>query len=164
MDENVGCSSYNKICSFLVSNLNLFDKKTGMKTPTPVSAFVPTGEVNSFQPQVKTLPSPSVDAKQQLQRKIQKKTAGAEAHLSFAHRCPGQKGRGGHTWPWIQLDLWKSCTTVPSTNHRHCGHCCSKSYHSKDIWLIARYGGFDIAEWTNYLDCAFVCRFRETGK
>ncbi|XP_042609003.1 DNA-binding protein RFX7-like isoform X2 [Cyprinus carpio] len=46
---------------------------TGMKTPTPASAFVPTGEANSFQPQVKTLPSPSVDAKQQLQRKIQKK-------------------------------------------------------------------------------------------
>lgn len=45
----------------------------GMKTPTPASAFVPTGEANSFQPQVKTLPSPSVDAKQQLQRKIQKK-------------------------------------------------------------------------------------------
>lgn len=44
-----------------------------MKTPTPASAFVPTGEANAFQPQVKTLPSPSVDAKQQLQRKIQKK-------------------------------------------------------------------------------------------
>lgn len=46
---------------------------SGVKTPTPGSAFVPTAEANSFQPQVKTLPSPSIDAKQQLQRKIQKK-------------------------------------------------------------------------------------------
>ncbi|XP_043934898.1 DNA-binding protein RFX7 [Protopterus annectens] len=44
----------------------------GMKTVTQSSAFVPTSESNSFQP-VKTLQSPSVDAKQQLQRKIQKK-------------------------------------------------------------------------------------------
>lgn len=45
----------------------------GVKTPTPASAFVPTGDTNSYQPQMKTLPSPSVDTKQQLQRKIQKK-------------------------------------------------------------------------------------------
>lgn len=53
---------------------------TGMKTPTPASAFVPTAEANSFQPQVKTLPSPSVDAKQQLQRKIQKKQQEQKLH------------------------------------------------------------------------------------
>lgn len=52
----------------------------GMKTPTPASAFVPTAESNSFQPQVKTLPSPSVDAKQQLQRKIQKKQQEQKLH------------------------------------------------------------------------------------
>lgn len=52
----------------------------GMKTPTPASAFVPTAECNSFQPQVKTLPSPSVDAKQQLQRKIQKKQQEQKLH------------------------------------------------------------------------------------
>ncbi len=107
-----------------------------MKTPTPVSAFVPTGEVNSFQPQVKTLPSPSVDAKQQLQRKIQKKQQSNSPLL-----CPPMsrsEGQRRHTWPWIQLDLWKSCTTVPSTNHRHCGHCCSKSYHSKDILVDSK--------------------------
>ena len=51
----------------------------GLKTPTP-SAFVPTAEANSFQPQVKTLPSPSVDAKQQLQRKIQKKQQEQKLH------------------------------------------------------------------------------------
>lgn len=51
-----------------------------MKTPTPASAFVPTAEANTFQPQVKTLPSPSVDAKQQLQRKIQKKQQEQKLH------------------------------------------------------------------------------------
>ncbi|XP_046898469.1 DNA-binding protein RFX7-like isoform X2 [Hypomesus transpacificus] len=48
---------------------------TGVKTPLPSSAFVPTAEAHPFQPQVKTLPSPSpsIHAKQQLQRKLQKK-------------------------------------------------------------------------------------------
>ncbi|XP_028678783.1 DNA-binding protein RFX7 [Erpetoichthys calabaricus] len=53
---------------------------TGMKTPTQASAFVPTAETNTFQPQVKTLPSPSIDAKQQLQRKIQKKQQEQKLH------------------------------------------------------------------------------------
>ncbi|KAM4677009.1 DNA-binding protein RFX7 [Discoglossus pictus] len=44
----------------------------GLKGITQASAFVPMSESNTFQPQVKTLASP-VDAKQQLQRKIQKK-------------------------------------------------------------------------------------------
>lgn len=44
----------------------------GLKGIPQPSAFIPTAESNSFQPQVKTLPSP-IDAKQQLQRKIQKK-------------------------------------------------------------------------------------------
>ncbi|XP_024909293.1 DNA-binding protein RFX7 isoform X1 [Cynoglossus semilaevis] len=44
-----------------------------VKTPQPVSAFVPTGEAHSFQPQVTNLSSPSIDAKQQLQKKIQRK-------------------------------------------------------------------------------------------
>lgn len=34
---------------------------------------MPTAEAHSFQPHVATLSSPSVDAKQQLQRKIQRK-------------------------------------------------------------------------------------------
>ncbi|KAL1007279.1 hypothetical protein UPYG_G00084450 [Umbra pygmaea] len=46
---------------------------TGVKTLLPSSAFVPTAEAHCFQPQLKTLASPSIDAKQQLQRKIQKK-------------------------------------------------------------------------------------------
>ncbi|KAG8440447.1 hypothetical protein GDO86_006265 [Hymenochirus boettgeri] len=44
----------------------------GLKGITQTSAFVPMSESSSFQPQVKNLASP-VDAKQQLQRKIQKK-------------------------------------------------------------------------------------------
>uniref|UniRef100_A0A6I8S4L9 Regulatory factor X7 n=1 Tax=Xenopus tropicalis TaxID=8364 RepID=A0A6I8S4L9_XENTR len=44
----------------------------GLKGITQTSAFVPMSESNSFHPQVKSLTSP-VDAKQQLQRKIQKK-------------------------------------------------------------------------------------------
>lgn len=58
------------LSNFLKYNLWIL---LGVKTPTPASAFVPTGDTNSFQPQMKTLPSPSVDTKQQLQRKIQKK-------------------------------------------------------------------------------------------
>lgn len=46
---------------------------SGVKTPMQTSAFVPMPDAHAFQPQVKTLPSPSIDAKQQLQRKIQKK-------------------------------------------------------------------------------------------
>ncbi|CAH2273865.1 DNA-binding RFX7 [Pelobates cultripes] len=45
---------------------------TGLKGITQTSAFVPMSESNVYHPQVKTLASP-VDAKQQLQRKIQKK-------------------------------------------------------------------------------------------
>lgn len=74
------------ICSYwycvltIYNSMGFFLLSTGMKTPTPASAFVPTAEANSFQPQVKTLPSPSVDAKQQLQRKIQKKQQEQKLH------------------------------------------------------------------------------------
>uniref|UniRef100_A0AAQ4NYY9 Regulatory factor X7 n=1 Tax=Gasterosteus aculeatus aculeatus TaxID=481459 RepID=A0AAQ4NYY9_GASAC len=44
-----------------------------VKPPQVGSAFLPTAEAHSFQPHVTTLCSPSVDAKQQLQRKIQRK-------------------------------------------------------------------------------------------
>ncbi|PIO30752.1 hypothetical protein AB205_0004100, partial [Aquarana catesbeiana] len=52
---------------------NVFpNMKARLKGITQTSAFVPMSESNAFHPQVKTLASP-VDAKQQLQRKIQKK-------------------------------------------------------------------------------------------
>ncbi|XP_077569876.1 DNA-binding protein RFX7-like [Stigmatopora nigra] len=46
---------------------------TDVKPQQTVSAFVPTTEAHYFQPQTTTLSSPTVDAKQQLQRKIQRK-------------------------------------------------------------------------------------------
>uniref|UniRef100_UPI0037E9B8AC DNA-binding protein RFX7-like n=1 Tax=Semicossyphus pulcher TaxID=241346 RepID=UPI0037E9B8AC len=46
---------------------------TEVHTPPTVSAFIPAAESHSFQPHTATLSSPSVDAKQQLQRKIQRK-------------------------------------------------------------------------------------------
>ncbi|KAG7278847.1 hypothetical protein CRUP_010410 [Coryphaenoides rupestris] len=53
---------------------------TGVKSPQSTSAFIPTAEANSFQPQVTTLPSPSIDAKQQLQRKIHRKQQEQKLH------------------------------------------------------------------------------------
>ncbi|CAL8350142.1 unnamed protein product [Merluccius merluccius] len=52
----------------------------GVKSPQLTSAFIPTAEANSFQPQVTTLPSPSIDAKQQLQRKIHRKQQEQKLH------------------------------------------------------------------------------------
>ncbi|XP_053720259.1 DNA-binding protein RFX7-like [Synchiropus splendidus] len=45
-----------------------------------VSAFIPTSEAHTFLPQVTTLSSPSIDAKQQLQRKIQRKQQEQKLH------------------------------------------------------------------------------------
>ncbi|XP_030580272.1 DNA-binding protein RFX7 [Archocentrus centrarchus] len=44
-----------------------------VKAPQSISAFAPAADTHSFQRHVTTLSSPSVDAKQQLQRKIQRK-------------------------------------------------------------------------------------------
>lgn len=44
------------------------------------SAFVPAAEVHSFQPNMSILSSPSVDAKQQLQRKIQRRQQEQKLH------------------------------------------------------------------------------------
>ena len=61
-------------------HLNLCFLSSEMNTPQTVSAFVPTAEAHSFQPHVTTLSSPSVDAKQQLQRKIQRKQQEQKLH------------------------------------------------------------------------------------
>uniref|UniRef100_A0A3P8T0D4 Regulatory factor X7a n=1 Tax=Amphiprion percula TaxID=161767 RepID=A0A3P8T0D4_AMPPE len=50
------------------------------RTPQTVSAFASAAEVHSFQPHVTALSSPSVDAKQQLQRKIQRKQQEQKLH------------------------------------------------------------------------------------
>ncbi|XP_039195900.1 DNA-binding protein RFX7 isoform X1 [Crotalus tigris] len=65
----------------------------GLKGIPQPSAFVPTAESNSFQPQVKTLPSP-VDAKQQLQRKIQKKQQEQKLHSPLPGESPAKKAEG----------------------------------------------------------------------
>lgn len=72
-----------------------------MKTPTPASAFVPTAEANTFQPQVKTLPSPSVDAKQQLQRKIQKKQQEQKLHSPLPSETPIKRAEASTPGPTI---------------------------------------------------------------
>nr|XP_020640543.1 DNA-binding protein RFX7 [Pogona vitticeps] len=61
-------------------------------TPQP-SAFVPTAESHSFQPQVKTLSSP-MDAKQQLQRKIQKKQQEQKLQSPLPGESPAKKAEG----------------------------------------------------------------------
>ncbi|XP_054858176.1 DNA-binding protein RFX7 isoform X2 [Eublepharis macularius] len=62
----------------------------GLKGLPQPSAFVPTAESNSFQPQVKTLPSP-IDAKQQLQRKIQKKQQEQKLQSPLPGEAPAKK-------------------------------------------------------------------------
>ncbi|XP_007244932.3 DNA-binding protein RFX7 [Astyanax mexicanus] len=61
------------------------------------SAFVPTTDAHSFQPQVKTLASPSIDAKQQLQRKIQKKQQEQKLHSPLPAEAQARRADGGIT-------------------------------------------------------------------
>ncbi|NXU77059.1 RFX7 protein, partial [Oreotrochilus melanogaster] len=68
----------------------------GIKGIPQPSAFIPTAESNSFQPQVKTLPSP-VDAKQQLQRKIQKKQQEQKLQSPLPGESPAKKTEGTAT-------------------------------------------------------------------
>ncbi|XP_070684165.1 DNA-binding protein RFX7 [Pempheris klunzingeri] len=74
------------IDSHYISNKSLaaFTITTGtateVNTPQAVSAFVPTAEAHSLQPHVTNLSSPSVDAKQQLQRKIQRRQQEQKLH------------------------------------------------------------------------------------
>ncbi|XP_028352115.1 DNA-binding protein RFX7 isoform X2 [Physeter macrocephalus] len=68
----------------------------GIKGITQPSAFIPTAESNSFQPQVKTLPSP-IDAKQQLQRKIQKKQQEQKLQSPLPGESSAKKSEGATT-------------------------------------------------------------------
>ncbi len=163
MDENADCSSYNKICSFLVSNLNLFDKN---RYENPYACLCLCSNWWS-----QLIPAPSEDppfafcrCQTAASAEDPEETAGAEAHLSFAHRCPGQKGRGGTPGPGSSLTSGSPALLSPQQTIGIVVTAVPSPITVRTFWLIARYGGFDIAEWTNYLDCAFVCRFRETGK
>lgn len=83
MEESIYCNS--PFCLF-----------SGIKGITQPSAFIPTAESNSFQPQVKTLPSP-IDAKQQLQRKIQKKQQEQKLQSPLPGESSAKKSEGTTT-------------------------------------------------------------------
>uniref|UniRef100_A0A3B4XFI7 Regulatory factor X7a n=2 Tax=Seriola lalandi dorsalis TaxID=1841481 RepID=A0A3B4XFI7_SERLL len=70
-----------------------------VKSPQSLSAFMPTAEAHSFQPHVTTLSSPSVDAKQQLQRKIQRKQQQQEQKLHSPLPGEGQTKRADDSGP-----------------------------------------------------------------
>ncbi|XP_077084981.1 DNA-binding protein RFX7 isoform X1 [Siphateles boraxobius] len=70
---------------------------SGAKMSIQSSAFAPTADAHSFQPQVKTLVSPSVDAKQQLQRKIQKKQQEQKLHSPLPGEAQARRVDGGIT-------------------------------------------------------------------
>ncbi|XP_072527889.1 DNA-binding protein RFX7 [Salminus brasiliensis] len=70
---------------------------SGAKMSMQSSAFVPTTDAHSFQPQVKTLASPSIDAKQQLQRKIQKKQQEQKLHSPLPAEAQARRADGGTT-------------------------------------------------------------------
>ncbi|KAG1943081.1 DNA-binding protein RFX5 [Pimephales promelas] len=70
---------------------------SGAKMSIQSSAFAPTADAHSFQPQVKTLVSPSVDAKQQLQRKIQKKQQEQKLHSPLPGEGQARRVDGGIT-------------------------------------------------------------------
>uniref|UniRef100_A0A673M8B4 DNA-binding protein RFX7-like n=1 Tax=Sinocyclocheilus rhinocerous TaxID=307959 RepID=A0A673M8B4_9TELE len=70
---------------------------SGAKLSIQSSAFAPTTDAHSFQPQVKTLVSPSVDAKQQLQRKIQKKQQEQKLHSPLPGEAQARRADGGIT-------------------------------------------------------------------
>ncbi|XP_042616206.1 DNA-binding protein RFX7-like isoform X2 [Cyprinus carpio] len=70
---------------------------SGTKMSIQSSAFAPTTDAHSFQPQVKTLVSPSIDAKQQLQRKIQKKQQEQKLHSPLPGEAQARRADGGIT-------------------------------------------------------------------
>uniref|UniRef100_A0A8C2EDW6 Regulatory factor X7a n=1 Tax=Cyprinus carpio TaxID=7962 RepID=A0A8C2EDW6_CYPCA len=70
---------------------------SGAKLSIQSSAFAPTTDAHSFQPQVKTLVSPSIDAKQQLQRKIQKKQQEQKLHSPLPGEAQARRADGGIT-------------------------------------------------------------------
>uniref|UniRef100_A0A3B5A120 DNA-binding protein RFX7-like n=1 Tax=Stegastes partitus TaxID=144197 RepID=A0A3B5A120_9TELE len=90
-----------------------------------VSVFAPAAEVHSFQPHVATLSSPSVDAKQQLQRKIQRKQQEQKLHSPLPGEAQNKRTDdsvpcGSPTPPSPQPTIGIVVAAVPSpiTVHR----------------------------------------------
>ncbi len=110
-----------------------------MKTPTPASAFVPTGEVNSFQPQVKTLPSPSVDAKQQLQRKIQKKQQEQKLTSPLPTDAQARRAEVGIPGPGSSLTSGSPALLSPQQTIGIVVTAVPSPITVRKFWLIAGY-------------------------
>ncbi|XP_055010279.1 DNA-binding protein RFX7 [Boleophthalmus pectinirostris] len=85
------------VSSHYISNKSLAaltimtETATERRTPQSMSAFVPAADMNTFQSQVTTLSPPSVDAKQQLQRKIQRKQQELKLHSPTPGEDPNQQ-------------------------------------------------------------------------
>ncbi|TKS70129.1 DNA-binding protein RFX7 [Collichthys lucidus] len=95
---------------------------TELNTPQSASAFIPTSEAHSFQPHVTTLSSPSVDAKQQLQRKIQRKQQEQKLHSPLPGEGQTQRADDGvpcasPTSPSPQPAIGIMVAAVPSPYH-----------------------------------------------
>lgn len=131
------------LARFLVSSHYISNKSlaaltimTGAATegraPQAISAFIPAAETHAFQSQTATLSSPSIDAKQQLQRKIQRK----QQELKLHSPTPGEGQNQGDesmlcndpTTPSPQPTLGIVVAAVPSPiMTQKCGQLISQS-------------------------------------
>ena len=85
-----------------------------MKSPPSASAFAPPLEAGPFQPEAAARPSPSVDAKQQLQRKIHRKQQ--EQRLTSPPPGEGPPPAGpAHPSPQPPLGLLVAAVRSPLT-------------------------------------------------
>ena len=85
-----------------------------MKSPPSASAFAPTAETGPFQPQAATRPSPSVDAKQQLQRKIHRKQQEQRLTSPLPGEGPARRAEEGPAPPSPQPPLGLVVAAVQS--------------------------------------------------
>lgn len=118
-----------------------------MNTPQSVSAFVPAAaaaaaDAHSFQAHVTPLSSPSVDAKQQLQRKIQRKQQEQKLHSPLPGEgqikkaddlvpCASPTPPSPQPTIGIVVAAVPSPITVSNHNHKsiHCGLECFYDYY-----------------------------------
>uniref|UniRef100_A0A3Q3GIE3 Regulatory factor X7a n=1 Tax=Labrus bergylta TaxID=56723 RepID=A0A3Q3GIE3_9LABR len=108
-----------ELARFLIDSHYISNKSLAALTITTVSAFVPTSEAHSYQPHVTTLSSPSVDAKQQLQRKIQRKQQEQKLQSPSPGEGPARRTDDGMpcaspTPPSPQPTIGIMVTAVPS--------------------------------------------------
>ncbi|XP_041837452.1 DNA-binding protein RFX7-like isoform X2 [Melanotaenia boesemani] len=118
------------LARFLIDSHNISNKSlaaltvmtgtaTEVRPPHTISAFSPMAETHPFQPHVAILSSPSVDAKQQLQRKIQRKQQEQKLHSPVpgdgqAKRLDDNVPCGSPTTPSPQPTIGIMVAAVPS--------------------------------------------------